>query len=224
MPNKTAELVLEWADFEARHPDADIADFCRFRLIQDREKQKDAGFLGGIIPPTEYAVLAKLIGRISMLLIHYSEAALRECGVRSLTEFLFLNSIGQSGPMRKTAVIQQNFSELSTGLLCLDRLKRKGWVSERSDPSDGRSKLLTLLPKGKDKLQKCYGQMRKATALFFGHLSEEDVRLCIQLLSPVDMRFAPLWPEHKDLSYSEIEERLRPAAFAAAGRGRKGYQ
>jgi len=45
--NKTVELVNIWAEFEKKHPDGDIKDFCRYHLIHQREIEGKGPLVGG---------------------------------------------------------------------------------------------------------------------------------------------------------------------------------
>lgn len=40
--------------------------------------------------------------------------------------------------------------------------------------------------------------------MLFHHVSEDDKRLCFQLLKSVDTKFAGLWQSHKGKSFEEI--------------------
>ena len=98
---------------------------------------------------------------------------------------------------------------LSSGLLIIDRLKKYGYVVETNDTEDKRSKRLTLTPAGLMILQNCYKQMEELGNLFFDTLSEDDMRLCIQLLKGIEIRFSDLWPKHKGNSFTAIQQDIQ---------------
>jgi predicted transcriptional regulator len=205
--NKTAVLVKEWAEFEERYPEATIEDFCRFFLISKREKEKQ-GFLGGIVPPDLESILAKIMGRIAKLHMAYAAPALKECGINNFEDFMFLNSVYKLREPRKTEVIYQNFNELSSGLLIIDRLKKSGFITEENDKEDKRSKRLKTTEAGVEILKKCYGRMFDLNKLFFNDISVDDMQLCIQLITPVEVKFSALWLQHKGKSFGEIQQEL----------------
>jgi len=74
-----------------------------------------------------------MIGRLSKLHNTYAVIALKECGLNNLDEFLYLNSIGNAEAPKKTTVIYANFNELSSGLLILGRMMKKGLIVEATD-------------------------------------------------------------------------------------------
>lgn len=202
--NKTAELVRLWAEYEADHPDAGIAEFCHFFLIREREKKNQVNFSGGIMPPDLFSVMTKMMGRIAKLHSTYALIALKACGLNSLDEFLYLNTIGNTTHPRKTQVIYSNFNELSSGLLILDRLKNKGLISEEDDKEDKRSKRVSISKKGNKILMECYKKLSTTNAFFFKAIPEDDIRLCIQLLSPIESKFSAKWMEDKGKSFDEL--------------------
>lgn len=201
--NKTAELVRLWAAYEEAHPEATLNDFYRYMMVEEKGPQHKAEFLGGDIPPDIHSTAAKLIGRIASFHFGYAQSALKDVGVNNFDDFLYMSTIHNAKKPRKTEVIYKNFSELSSGLLIIDRLKKAKWVEEQNDLEDKRSKRLSLTPKGQDVLFQCYQKMVKACTLFYGTIGPDDLKLCVQLLSPLDLKFAGLWTEHKNNTFEE---------------------
>jgi DNA-binding MarR family transcriptional regulator len=204
--NKTAELVKQWADFEQTHPEAEIEDFCRYHLISNREKQGADGFLGGNVPPGRDQTLLKLMGRLITMFSVFAEHGLMEAGVEQFTEFTFLNAIQNMKMPKKTEVINENFMELSSGLLMIDRMKKKGWVIEHPDKTDKRSKRLELSPAGIEVLYNCYMKLEILCAAFFKGLPSDDINLCIQLLKPIETNHSRNWAKNKASGFKEMLE------------------
>jgi hypothetical protein len=50
--NTTVKLVNEWGDFEAKHPNANVDDFCRHYLASHQQQKIEGPLTGGVIPPT----------------------------------------------------------------------------------------------------------------------------------------------------------------------------
>ena len=157
--NKTVELVNLWAEYENKHEHAEIKDFCSYLLIQEREKDKQEIFSGTALPTNNLSKLAKIIGRVSKLHNAYAIIALKECGLTSIDEFIYLNDIHFSEKTQKTKVIYSNFNELSSGLLILERLKKKKLIAEEDNTDDKRSKNVIISAKGKKVLFACYEKL-----------------------------------------------------------------
>lgn len=198
--NKTVELVNIWAHYEATHSSATIDDFCHSYIMAKRAIEKNKKAFAGIVPPDTYSKIAKLVGRIAKLHSAYAVLVLKECGLTSLDEFLYLSSIAKMETPKKTKVIYENFNELSSGLLILERLKVKEFVVEEGDENDKRSKRLKLSKKGMALVNRCYKQMGILNEWFFKSISKEDIDLCIHLLSTVEVNFSSRWLDDKGKS------------------------
>jgi hypothetical protein len=106
--NKTVELVNTWADFEKKHPDGDIKDFCRYQLIHQREIENNDPLVGGVIPENVDGLLLKIMGRISRMNMVYAYTAFAGTGVDQLEEFGILLTIHR----RLLKNVEQKFSAL----------------------------------------------------------------------------------------------------------------
>lgn len=205
--NKTAELVNSWVDFEAEHPEADLQDFFRYELIREREVENNTKFLGGLIPPKPNQMLPKVMDRITKIYMVYATNLFKGIDIGNFDEFLYINNIQNLEQPRKIDVINSNFNELSSGLLILERLKKKGLVLENADPNDKRSKLLSLTAKGKKKLEICYELLDKLNQVIFRDMQTDDILLCIKLLKPIEVKFASLSISDKKLDFGEVYKR-----------------
>jgi len=204
----TTLLVMQWADFHANHPNANIEDFCRYHLIHNSEKFNKEEFLGGIVPSLATGMLVKLLNRIIKLYQDYAVSAFSESGITSFEEFVFLNFIGSSNEPRKTEVVYKNFNELSSGLLVIGRLKSKGYVSERNDDEDKRAKRVKLTKKGENVLKICRRQLLLLNEIFFQGIPDDDIHLCTQLLTPIELKFSALRQQHKNIPFEDIYKQM----------------
>ncbi|HSZ71950.1 MAG TPA: winged helix DNA-binding protein [Cytophagaceae bacterium] len=202
--NKTIQLVNLWGEFEAKHPEADIEDFCRYYLTSRREKKNQGKLFNGLIPPTDKIILSKLIQRIATIQQNYANSSLHDVPVKQLEEFIVLNAVAHLKEGKKTEVIYTSLLELSTGLNILSNLLKQGFIIEEEDKEDKRSKRVKITAKGEEVLQSCYKEMRKANSLVFQDMEEEDIALTIQLLKNVDIKFSALWQQHKGKSFDEV--------------------
>ena len=205
--NKTAELVNKWVSFELEHPDSDLQDFFRYELIKQRETGVDAKFLGGVVPPRPNQVLAKVMDRIVKLYMLYATNLLKNIGLGSFDEFLYINNIQHLENPRKIDAINANFNELSSGLLILERLRKKELIDDRPDPDDKRSKLISLTTKGQEKLEKCYELLDKVNQVIFKDMKTDDILLCTKLLKPIEIKFSNRSISDKKLDFDEVYKR-----------------
>jgi hypothetical protein len=166
--------------------------------------QQKLVFSGTALPPDNLSKLAKIIGRVSRLHNAYAIIALKECGLSSIDEFIYLNDIYFYEKSQKTKVIYSNFNELSSGLLILERLKKKKLITEEDNPHDKRSKNLIIITKGKKVLYACYEKLNIVHQFFFDRMTEDDVEMSIQLLSSTEAKYSHRWLGDKSKSFEEL--------------------
>jgi DNA-binding MarR family transcriptional regulator len=201
--NQTVELVKLWGAYEARHPNASIEDFCRYQLAQSVKKENYAPPKGELRPDLN-GQLVILLRRIGKFHIAYSNKALEGTGLDQMEEFGILVTIyNQKNPIKSEA-IYNNIMELSSGTNMLIRLKKRGLVSEYNDEQDKRVKRLKLTAKGEATLLKAKDLVLKVAHMMVNALSDEDKRLCIQLLTPIDQRFSGLFQKQRNKAFEEI--------------------
>ncbi|WCT09838.1 MarR family winged helix-turn-helix transcriptional regulator [Mucilaginibacter jinjuensis] len=203
--NKTIELVNLWGAYEAQHPGASIEDFCRHQLAQG-VKHENYGTPKGDLKPDLNGQLVILLRRIGKFHIAYSNKALEGTGLDQMEEFGILVTIyNQKNPIKSEA-IYNNIMELSSGSNMLIRMKKRDLVSEYDDEQDKRVKRLKLTEKGEATLLKAKDIVLKVAHMMVNDLSDEDKRLCIQLLTPIDRRFSGLFQKQRNKPFEEIYE------------------
>lgn len=202
--NKTVELVNEWAAFEKQHPKGNIDDFCRHYLARANKKPgKIKSEILKLEVPLD-ALLMRLMGRIVKLHSIYSAAALQGTGLVQVEEFALLFAIHQKKSPKKSEVIYLCLLELSTGTDILNRLKRNGFLTEFGDKEDRRSKRVKLTMAGERTIEKSMSRVQQLAAMMFHELNDDDIKLCIHLLSRVEEKFTSLWQGHREKSFPEI--------------------
>jgi len=202
--NKTVELVKLWGAYEEQHPDAGIDDFCRHYLAQGGVKNESKEMPTEGLRPDLNGQLVILLRRIGKFHIAYSNKALEGTGLDQMEEFGILVTIyNQKSPIKSEA-IYNNIMELSSGSNMLIRMKKRGLVSEFDDEQDKRVKRLKLTPKGEATLMKAKDIVLKVAHMMVHDLTDEDKRLCIQLLNPIDQRFTGMFQKQKNKPFDEI--------------------
>lgn len=200
--NKAVELITEWGAFDAKHPESSIEEFCRFYLAHKKEKEKPA--LNRFGPISSEGLLMRSVGRIFKLHTIYTVAALEETGINTIDEYSLLNTVMQLHEPRKTEAIYAALQELSTGTDKLNRLKKLGYLTEYNDKEDKRSKRLKVTAKGERVLVVCRRRISQLAEIMFHDLSEEEKKICYQLLKGVESKFIGIWQSHKGKDFEEI--------------------
>lgn len=203
--NKTVELVKQWAAFEEKHPEATLEDFFRHSLAARPKSEPGPG------PEPEGKLIPNLDGKLIILLrrigkfhIAYSNMGLASTDLSQMEEFGILVTIFNEGNPIKSEAIFNNIMELSSGSNMLIRMKKKGLVTEYADPDDKRVKRLKVTPKGEQTLMAAKDIVLKVAEMMVHDLTDEDKRLCIQLLKPIDRRFSGMYQKQKNKSFNDI--------------------
>lgn len=206
--NKAVQFINTWSAFDEQYPEAGLDDFCRHYLAHRKPSPIEIKFPDGMKPPNPNIILAKLIGRLYKLNTFYAEMSLKEIGFNSLEEFLLLNSIFFTTTPKKTEIIYQNFIELSTGLLMINKLIASDYIAEYDDQLDKRSKRLKLTRKGVEFVNEGRKKLHKVHEMFFATVAEDDIKVCAQMLGGIDLMFTNQWIEHKNRPFEDVYQEV----------------
>jgi DNA-binding MarR family transcriptional regulator len=148
------------------------------------------------------------LSRIVKLHAIYTSAALENSGLNQIEEFALLNAIKFLKEPRKTEVIYACLHELSTGTDMLNRLKKNGFFIETTDEEDRRSKRLKLTEIGEKTLENCHLKVNQLANMLLIDLTDDDKKLCIQLLKGIEIKFTATWQGHKGKEFNAIYEEI----------------
>lgn len=101
-------------------------------------------------------------------------------------------------------MISYNFFEQTTGIDLLNRLKKAGYISERTDPSDKRAKLVQLTDTGKQLLFSLYQRLYFPAYLLFGEMSKVDIQLMLSLLGPIEAKHGKILGENRTRGFNDL--------------------
>lgn len=191
--NKTLQVVQKWVDFEEQNPKATLEDFCR-HYLSNGSKYKTAA--SDVPCSTNYHLryaLSKVINRLSKLWMYFTLNAMKPMGLSSFDEFIFLYTVENSKAIRKKDLIYMHFIEISSGLLVIDRLIKKGFLEEKMHEQDKRSKQVSITKKGKETLKDCHVALNRVAEDLYGEMPDEEMDVCLQYLTPVENKIAQKW-------------------------------
>jgi DNA-binding MarR family transcriptional regulator len=201
------ELISSWEKFSAKTQHASVSAFCSYYLLEKKKKPKPKGELfQGMAPPDSLTTLSKLIRRVADIHAAYSKMALSEIEGFDPEWFWFMNAIAHQKEARKSDIINFNFHQQSTGTDIINRLLKKGYIRERSDPKDKRAKLISLTPKGEKINKKTCKLMYLPCLLLFDKMKEEEKQLIITLLSDIEINHTRQFPDYKVQNIIELSE------------------
>lgn len=201
MTKPIVKLVSEWTSYEEKHPDADIASFCRY--ILSRPEARPVGTRAEKI-----GQLARIIGRLASAYGLYHRAAMASAKLPAPDSFFYLNCLMQLGEVKKTELINYMFAEITTGMEAINKLHKAGLVKERPDPGDGRAKLVSITDKGMKKLKECMSNGVKVNEMVFHDLTDDTIDICIELLKSSEATHSRRSVELKQKPFSEMYQAM----------------
>ena len=197
------QVLQQWGDYQKDHPGSEFEDFCRFYLASVKKKPKQS-HLKSLPPLDTDSMFMMTVSRSTLAFWVYMRIALRDTHLPSIEDIMFCAALNSLGESRKTDVINYAMMEISTGTDILNRLIKKGFVNQRVDPDDKRSKLLTLSASGLSALKKCFTKAKMARELFLADLTEDDKKLVASILDPLQEKHSRLSVASKGKTIEEI--------------------
>ncbi len=133
------------ADFSDDN-DEMILDFSRWLMNSNPKRAEEGGHEGSEM--TDILIGMHLVN-IANLLKKEQNHFVSETPFSSFLDFQFLFVLNEHGDMTKSQLISANNMEMSSGIEVVNRLKRAGWIEEKNNPDDRRSKLIHTSEQGK---------------------------------------------------------------------------
>jgi DNA-binding MarR family transcriptional regulator len=167
-------LAHYWEQFEAHHPQGDLAEFAGWLLAQvgeasvaapptDPDESEDHSlYLAKEAPNSTYAYfeqgtigdrIAMMISRIGKILRIHARKAVQPAGLSGIDEMGFLASAAHLNHPTKSEMILLNLVEVTTGTEIMRRLIRQGLLTEHPDPTDRRVKRVGITAEGRNVLR-----------------------------------------------------------------------
>ncbi|MDX1907424.1 MAG: winged helix DNA-binding protein [Bacteroidia bacterium] len=201
--NKVVALVNLWDQFEADHPGADLADFCRHYLLsQQAEPASD---------PHEKRIplegrLSAAIYRMNKFTQFYARKLMVDTPMSNMEDFIYLATVldHEQGDMRKSEVIHRNFSEFTSGISVIRRLVDRQFLEEYDDPDDARSRRVRITPLGRATLYQSLGSLGHLAQIMYDCLTDAEKRLALRILYKATQHHAHHYPHNRGLSGGEI--------------------
>jgi len=206
------EVLQRWAEYQKSHPGGGFEDFCRFYLATPKGKRQKDGRLDAYFkkaqPADTDSMFMMTMSRSTLAFWVYMRIALRDTPLPAIEDVMLCSALYHLDESRKTDIINFAMMEISTGTGNLNRLIEKGFVEERIDPDDKRSKLLVLSASGTKALKQCFAKAKMARDIFLADLTEDDKKLVANILNPLQEKHARLAIARKGKSIEEIHQEV----------------
>lgn len=196
------ELLTDWENYHAKHPDGTATEFCRHFIEQNTRRP---GKASKDKPNKELnSNIAELIGKMANFHTVYSKMILKELPDVEIEWFYVLNVITIKKEAKKSEIISLCLLEQSTGIDILNRMKKKGLIIENNDPNDKRAKLISITKSGSDLLFEIGKSLYKVTYLVYGAVSTDDKQAMINILNKTVSKHSEILTGNKSKKIDDI--------------------
>jgi DNA-binding MarR family transcriptional regulator len=198
--SELVKLISAWEEYAQKNTAISATEFCMYFLAKESNSQ----LFSGLTPPDVDTTFAKLIGRLAGMQSVYSKMALQDMPGFELEWFYFLSSIYHLKEVKKSDIIQYNFTEQTTGIDILNKLKSLGYIAERTDPEDKRAKLVSITKAGEKILFKLFQLLYKPTLLMYNGIDHKDKQVVINILKDTELKHQELLSNSRNKSINDL--------------------
>jgi DNA-binding MarR family transcriptional regulator len=195
---EVVEIIELWDRFRATHTGEDTRAFAFWLLNETKPKERidTAQSVRRDVPALEdksqfaYYNHLPINPRISSLLRRLgkfqhlqTKRILQSLGILHLDEFGYMASLHGLVNANRTELNNINLNEHTTGTAIVKRLQEAGFIEERIDKEDKRSKKIRLTAKGRDTVMKAFGLMTQMADEFFAVYNKEEKEFLIKMFT-----------------------------------------
>ncbi|KFC22526.1 MarR family winged helix-turn-helix transcriptional regulator [Epilithonimonas lactis] len=204
------QQVKEFESSDSYKPNADLEDF---RVWMNDKKYKDESPTklfrneNHQVSYTENEICKQvlLLARYSKLLIRKGLADFPELANE---EFTYLYRLKDEPFLNKIQLIERNGHEKQTGTQIIKRLLEAGFLEEKNDEDDKRSKRVNLTKKGEEIFHGSVSKVDQTSKILSGKLSDDEKNELLKLLKKLNEFHAHIYSEYKNSDIDKINDIL----------------
>jgi len=191
--------VKEFEDSDACKPNSSVEDF---RVWMNDKKYADESPTklfkneNHQVSFTENEICKQvlLLGRYSKLLIR---KGLGEFPELANEEFTYLYRLKDEPFLTKIQLIEKNGHEKQTGTQIIKRLLEAGFLEEKNDEDDKRSKRLNLTKKGEEMFHASVSNVNLTSKILSGKLNKEEKSELLRILKKLNEFHSHIYADYK---------------------------
>ncbi|WP_267406612.1 MULTISPECIES: MarR family transcriptional regulator [unclassified Chryseobacterium] len=142
-----------------------------------------------------------LLGRYSKLLIR---KGLGEFPELANEEFTYLYRLKDEPYLTKIQLIERNGHEKQTGTQIIKRLLEAGFLEEKNDADDKRSKRLNLTKKGEEMFHASVSNVNLTSKILSGKLNDSEKSEFLKILKKLNEFHSHIYTDYKSADIGEI--------------------
>lgn len=208
------QLIQLLEEYERNHADFNLRDFAGWIIgkyddetqtlsIQSQLAQKKVS-PGKYNPGDEKKRFLETIARLARFHEFYIRKGLKEMMINTRLEFLFLQTVGIMGKVKKTDLINHFHLEYTTGMDTIRRLINSKLLHEIQDESDKRIKLLVMSDLGKEVLDRSLKKMEEEGNMFLTAISDNKWKKTLPVLEEIDAFHEAIYQKHSNKTFAEL--------------------
>ncbi|MEP6627344.1 MAG: MarR family transcriptional regulator [Ginsengibacter sp.] len=202
---ETVVLISDWADFQEEYPGSGLDQFYTHQYLKiNNPIDANGDHASGTAASEAGSQLLRVINRISAAFGIYMRMAFKDLPLAT-DQFNFLAALYVSGECNKTTVTNYAMMEMSTGSDILKRLLKQGYITQRNDPDDKRSRLINITKKGEVIVKTCFARNTEIRNFMLSSLTESDKKNITTLLKPIEERNANLAIAYKQGTFADLK-------------------
>jgi MarR family transcriptional regulator, lower aerobic nicotinate degradation pathway regulator len=134
----------------------------------------------------------------------YTKKALKNSELKTIDEFTYLATLLNFNNLSKIELINKSVQEKTTGMETIKRLLKNNLIEQFDNPSDQRSQLLQLTPKGKGVLFGVFENMSLVSKVVTGNLTHTEKIQLAYLLKKLDTHHNAIFLDKKGAELHEL--------------------
>lgn len=156
------------------------------------------------LPPNTDGLISMFFGFMANYATYYARRIFRHLDLYSMTDWAFLATLEREAPLTKSALIQKNILEKSTGTEVLKRLKKQGYIEELPNDEDRRAKLVRLTQAGREAVEEANARIRPMGQVVTGELTNAEKLQLLMLLQKLHQFHQPIFESGDEAKVSEL--------------------
>jgi MarR family transcriptional regulator, lower aerobic nicotinate degradation pathway regulator len=199
----TIDLVAQFEKENENHSFSSDIDGFKSWIVNQSTSQADFSIIeweGKGNGRSAESVISTLLVHLNRYAKNYSKSAIFNSDFSTQDEFIFLINLKTFGEMSKMELIKKNIQDKPTGMQIISRLIKQGWVEQKSAEIDKRSKIISITTLGEIILENQMNNIREATKIVSGNLTENEKLQLIYLLNKLEEFHLPIYLNNFDSS------------------------
>jgi DNA-binding MarR family transcriptional regulator len=145
-----------------------------------------------------------LLGFMGQYATFYARRIFRRSEIYSLDDFGVLISLHPDRKLTKTETLKQCRQEKSSGNEVLKRLLKQQLIQETEHPTDRRSKVIELTPRGREVFGQVWGPIVRMSNVVAADLTPPEQLLLLHLLTKLDRFHQPVFEGGKEETVEQL--------------------